>query len=98
MQARAIDVQRLDRDLARQRLRAAAHRARERADRRRAGLAGRLDALSPLAVLSRGYSLTFRESDGSILREAGQARAGDAILVRLARGRLRARVSDSQED
>jgi exodeoxyribonuclease VII large subunit len=80
------------------RLFAAALRSRERAARRLGELAARLDALSPLAVLGRGYSLAFRESDGAILREARQVAPGDAILVRLARGRLRAAVRESRED
>jgi exodeoxyribonuclease VII large subunit len=82
----------------RQRLAAAALRARERATAHFAGLAGRLHALSPLAVLARGFSLTLRESDGAIVRAAGQARTGEAILVQLARGRLRATVRESLED
>ncbi len=80
------------------RIAAAAVRAHERAAARLAGIAGRLDALSPLAVLGRGYGLAFRESDGAILRDARQATPGEAILVRLARGRLRATVSESLED
>jgi exodeoxyribonuclease VII large subunit len=77
------------------RLLAAALRVPERAAARLAALAGRLDALSPLAVLGRGYALAFRESDRSLLRDAAQVEAGDAILVRLARGRIRATVRES---
>ncbi len=77
------------------RLLAAALRVPERAAARLAALAGRLDALSPLAVLGRGYALAFRESDRSLLRDAAQVGAGDAILVRLARGRIRATVRES---
>ena len=80
------------------RLGAGAARVHERAGARLAGLAGRLDALSPLAVLGRGYGLAFRESDGSILRAATQVAPGEGILVRLARGRLRATVRESTED
>ncbi|MBM4334390.1 MAG: exodeoxyribonuclease VII large subunit [Deltaproteobacteria bacterium] len=80
------------------RLSAAAARAHERAGARLAALAGRLDALSPLAVLGRGFALATRESDGAILRDARQAPAGESILVRLARGRLRATVRESLED
>jgi len=80
------------------RLWAAAARAHERAGARLAGIAGRLDALSPLAVLGRGYGLAFRVSDGTILRDARQAPPGETILVRLARGRLRATVRESLED
>ena len=34
------------------------------------GLSARLDALSPFKVLSRGYSITFRKIDGSVVRES----------------------------
>ena len=77
------------------RLRAAALRGPERARARLGALAGRLDALSPLAVLGRGYALAQRESDSALLRDAAQVGAGDAILVRLARGRIRATVRES---
>jgi len=51
-------------------------------------LAGRLDALSPLAVLGRGYSITHRRRDGVILRSSAEIEAGEQIEVRLSRGRL----------
>ncbi|MCM8775875.1 MAG: exodeoxyribonuclease VII large subunit [Candidatus Omnitrophica bacterium] len=53
----------------------------------------RLQALSPLAVLERGYSLTFT-GDGILLKDAGKVKVGDGILTRLARGRLRAKITD----
>jgi len=60
---------------------------------RLAALAGRLEALSPLAVLSRGYALVTRETPaGPVLRDASLAAAGDLLALRLARGSLRARV------
>ncbi|MFH1033621.1 MAG: exodeoxyribonuclease VII large subunit [Pseudomonadota bacterium] len=54
------------------------------------GLAG-LRALSPLAVLGRGYALA-QDQQGRLLRRAEQARVGELIRVRLARGRLAVRV------
>lgn len=59
-------------------------------------LAGRLDAMSPLKVLDRGYALATR--DGAVLTDAGGAAAGDAIEVRLARGRLACRVEGSHSE
>ncbi len=53
----------------------------------------RLAALGPVRVLGRGYAVVTGE-DGVILRRAGQARVGMVLGVRLAEGRLRARVEE----
>ncbi len=47
------------------------------------GLAARLDALSPLAVLGRGYALARREADGRLVRRAQDVEVGDTLAVRL---------------
>jgi exodeoxyribonuclease VII large subunit len=54
--------------------------------------AARLHALSPLAVLSRGYAIALHERTGSALLRAADARAGDALRLRLHEGELRVRV------
>ncbi len=59
--------------------------------RRLAGLASALDALSPLAVLERGYSLAAT-ADGRLVRDAAQLREGDRIELRFHRGRAGADV------
>ena len=65
----------------------------------RLALAARtLDAVSPLATLSRGFSVVSRSDDGAVLRDAAQAPAGTEIEARLARGRLRATVTKSIEE
>ncbi len=67
-------------------------------DRRRAALgqaAGRLDALSPLKVLERGYAVTTRA--GHVITDAAQLTVGDPIEVRFARGRTHARVESIDE-
>ncbi len=51
----------------------------------------RLQALSPTAVLQRGYALAFR-ADGTLLRSADEVHAGDEITTRLASGQVRSRV------
>jgi len=64
----------------------------------RLGLAvASLDALSPLAVLQRGFAVAQKQ-DGSLLRDAKQVETGEAIKVRLARGRLGARVENIEEN
>jgi exodeoxyribonuclease VII large subunit len=55
-------------------------------------LAASLDALSPLAVLARGYSLTLKEEDGTLIRSRDQVRPGQRIVTRLAEGRIISRV------
>ena len=54
-------------------------------------LASALDAMSPLKVLGRGYAIPRRE-DGRVLTSAGDAAAGDRLLLRLSDGTLRCRV------
>lgn len=56
----------------------------------------KLNALSPLAVLTRGFSITQRE-DGSILRDAKTAKKGEKLKIRLERGKLNAEVLSSEE-
>lgn len=51
----------------------------------------KLDTLSPLAVLTRGYSITQGE-DGKVLRDAADAKPGDKLKIRLANGKLEAEV------
>jgi exodeoxyribonuclease VII large subunit len=58
---------------------------------------GRLESLSPLAVLQRGYSLTQRTSDGRVIRNAAELASGESIATRLARGRIVSRVERIEE-
>jgi exodeoxyribonuclease VII large subunit len=51
----------------------------------------KLDSLSPLAVLSRGYSLV-QTAKGSILRKASDVASGDKLHIRPGQGRLTAEV------
>ena len=56
-------------------------------------LAQRLDALSPLATLKRGYSIS-RKTDGEVLTAAEQVSVGDRIEVQLVEGHLACRVEE----
>jgi exodeoxyribonuclease VII large subunit len=53
---------------------------------------GRLESLSPLAVLARGYSLTQRTADGRLIRAADELSPGQQITSRFARGQALSRV------
>lgn len=59
---------------------------------RLARLAAQLDALSPLAVLSRGYSLTYLDDGPTLLRSALGLQPGGLIRTRLADGEVLSRV------
>jgi exodeoxyribonuclease VII large subunit len=60
-------------------------------DRRTASL----EALSPLAILNRGYALVF-DAKGRLVKDAARFKAGDEVSARLARGRVRARVTATE--
>ena len=56
-------------------------------------LAGRLDTLSPLAVLGRGYAVCWDAARATIVRDATELSAGDRVRVVLARGEIEAGVT-----
>ena len=59
-------------------------------------LSASLDALSPLKVLSRGYSVTYRDGERTPLRDAAKVSAGDPLKILLEHGELRARVTETK--
>lgn len=59
-------------------------------------LAAKLDAMSPLKVLARGYSLTTAQ-DGTVLHSVVQTQPGQKIGVRLADGALSAVITEVEE-
>jgi exodeoxyribonuclease VII large subunit len=62
------------------------------------GLGERLEALSPLAVLERGYALVTRLEDGSVVRSARQVKAREALAVRVADGEIDVDVREAKAD
>ena len=80
-----IDHRRLELDSIRLRLDSAAAARLNRQRQEFARLAAKLDALSPLKVLGRGYSIAM-DAEGRAVREAAQLRAGDKLELRLSKG------------
>jgi exodeoxyribonuclease VII large subunit len=80
------------------RLTTAARRAQHRSDARFRALAGRLENLSPLAVLGRGYAVCWTADKTAIIRSAGSVSAGDAVRVTLAAGELACIVEEPIPD
>jgi exodeoxyribonuclease VII large subunit len=75
---------------------AAAHLAQHRARARAASLTGRLDTLSPLAVLARGYAVCWSEDRTAIVRRAEDVAPGERVQVTLASGELSCRIEDTR--
>jgi exodeoxyribonuclease VII large subunit len=82
--------QRLD-DTAARLTRAAKHRL-SHATQKLAEVSARLESLSPLQVLARGYSLTHT-GDGRLVRDAEGLRPGDLLVTRVADGVIRSLVT-----
>ena len=70
------------------RLHASARQRHERARSGAATLAARLDNLSPLAVLGRGYAVCWNADRTAIVRRASTVNAGDYVRVTLHEGEL----------
>jgi exodeoxyribonuclease VII large subunit len=58
--------------------------------------AGKLESLSPLAVLSRGYALVWDAAEGRLLRQPADVRPGAELRIRLHGGVLAARVTPEE--
>jgi exodeoxyribonuclease VII large subunit len=82
----------------RQRLAEAVRKAVAASKHRTALLGRALHAVSPLATLDRGYAIVTNEATGRVLRNAGDAKSGDAIRTQLASGSLSARVTQINDD
>ena len=77
------------------------HAAKEclsRAQHRLALALRALNAVSPLATLTRGFAIVTRAAGGALLTDAAAVPAGEEIEARLARGSLRARVTARNQE
>ena len=86
IERRAMEVDGLE-----QRLHTAMRRSIDSHGREISGLAEKLELVSPLGILKRGYSLTM-EPDGAVVRSIKQVEAGDLVETRLADGTIVSRV------
>ncbi|HYT67476.1 MAG TPA: exodeoxyribonuclease VII large subunit [Vicinamibacterales bacterium] len=80
------------------RLGGAASRTRHRADSRFRALAGRLENLSPLAVLGRGYAVCWNADRTAIVRSANSVTPGDRVHVTLASGEIDCKVENGSNN
>ena len=103
-QGQRVEAFRWDRQLAErrervvrqaERLRGLAAAAVEAGRGRLSRLAGKLDSLSPLAVLSRGYALVWNE-EGRLVRQPDEVRVGEALRIRVSGGALGAVVTSRE--
>lgn len=58
------------------------------------GMRRRLEALSPLAVLGRGFALVTRTDNGSVLSKVAQVKSGDQISIRVSDGSVDAQITN----
>lgn len=83
--------------LLRNRLIAAQQHSISAKQQRYVGSVAKLDAMSPLKVLSRGYAMA-QTTDGDLLRSVAQAELGENILISLSDGNLTATVMEKKEN
>ncbi len=67
----------------------------ERKKRRYVEMTAKLDAMSPLKVLTRGYAMAQKE-DGQVIRSIGQVNTGDKVSITVSDGRIMAAITDKK--
>lgn len=60
-------------------------------------LAGKLDALSPLKVLDRGYSITYKIPSMKVVKDSKELRQGDNVLINFNSGKARCSVTETED-
>jgi exodeoxyribonuclease VII large subunit len=93
---RRIQEQRLSIDDLAERARRAAQATLRLAGQRCRGGGERLHALSPLAVLQRGYAIAHTLPEHGVVRTAAELQVGQSLELRLGRGRARVRVEERE--
>jgi len=80
-----------------QRLCLAIRRTLEKQGQRTSGLAEHLQAVSPLATLTRGYAVAYKQETGEILRSYREIRPGERMETRVADGILISRIEEARK-
>ena len=92
-----LDQKRKSIELLRNRLISGQTRIVEGKNRQFVGLTAKLDAMSPLKVLTRGYAMA-RTDGGEVIKSIRQVQPGDIIRVTLSDGNLSAAVTEKEEN
>jgi exodeoxyribonuclease VII large subunit len=79
------------------RLAAAMAGRRHRCEVRLGDSVGRLESLSPLSVLARGYAVCWNADRTAVIRDARMTTAGETVQVKLARGSLECDVRSTTD-
>ena len=91
-----LDRREKDLGLLKEKLLAAQNRELSKAQQKYVANVAKLDAMSPLKVLSRGYAMTQKET-GELIRSVKQTTTGESIVVSLADGKLNASILSIKE-
>ena len=59
------------------------------------GKAGQLEALSPLAVLSRGYAVAWKMPENVLVKSSEQVKKGDSLKIKVSKGVIHAEVKQN---
>ena len=88
-----LDIRRIELDRIRERMIAAQEQKLNRSRQRFVALTAALEAMSPLRVLTRGYSIAS-DRDGNCIRSIAQLRPGDSLRLLLQDGSAACKVED----
>ena len=91
-----LDRREKDLGLLKEKLLAAQNRGLSKAQQKYVANVAKLDAMSPLKVLSRGYAMAQKET-GELIRSVKQTTTGESIVVSLADGKLNASILSIKE-
>ena len=92
-----LDQRRKTVEMVKNRLVSAQQRSVDRQKQRYIAAVSKLDAMSPLKVLTRGYAMAQKQ-DGEVLRSIRQVEAGERITVTVSDGQLSATVMEKKEN